>query len=243
MRPWFDRAFGPWYERLYPHRSAGEAERAVTGIAGFLPRTGILDVGCGAGRHLRALLDRGYDAVGLDRSAVLLARAESDPALHGRLLRGDMRQLPVAAAGVGALLSMFTSFGYFADRDAHLDLLREFRRVVPPGGILVLDYLNATAVRSGLVPRSTRTVDGHHVVEERRIESRATDHAVVKELTISREGTVVERYREEVALYERPELETMLGETSWTVRHVRGDYDGSPWGGDSPRLLVVAEAA
>ena len=199
MRPWYDRAFGPWYERLYPHRSPAEAERAVDGITPFLPRSGILDVGCGAGRHLRVLLARGFDAVGLDRSPVLLARAADDARLRGRLVRGDMRRLPVADASRGALLSMFTSFGYFADRSAHAAVLREFRRVTVPAGVLVLDYLNAPVVRRGLVPRSERPVEGHTVVEERSVVRRATDEAVVKELTISRNDTVVERYREEAS--------------------------------------------
>jgi SAM-dependent methyltransferase len=45
----------------------------------------VLDVGCGPGRHVRALVDRGVPALGLDisRAAVETARAGGAPAHHG----------------------------------------------------------------------------------------------------------------------------------------------------------------
>jgi len=240
MTSWFDRAFGPWYLRLYPHRDLAEARRAVTTLSRWLPGGRILDLGCGPGRHLTALAEAGFGAIGLDRSPHLLA-AIPDPDLRARVVRGDMRRIPFADRSFSAALSMFTSFGYFGSRDAHREVLVETARVVAPGGRLVLDYLNAPQVRDGLVPESRRTVSGHTVQERRHLEARPEGEVVVKELTISgADGAPVEAYREEVALYDRDQILGLLHGAGWREEHLLGDYDGAVWGPRTPRLLVVA---
>jgi SAM-dependent methyltransferase len=240
MTSWFDRAFGPWYLRLYPHRDLDEARHAVATLSPWLPEGRVLDLGCGHGRYLAALGEAGFAAFGLDRSRHLLG-AVTDPLLRRRTVRGDMRRLPFASGSFAAALSMFTSFGYFGSRETHRDVLAEAARVVAPGGRLVLDYLNAPQVRRGLVPESRRVVDGHTVSERRYLEDRPEGEVVVKELAIrDPEGAEVEAYREEVALYDRKQILRLLGEAGWREEHLLGDYDGGAWGPASPRLLVVA---
>ncbi len=243
MIAWYDRAFGPWYLKLYPHRNLEEAERAVGTIDGFLPSGGrCLDVGSGAGRHLEALRRRGFDAVGIDRSSALLAEASERRPARDRLVRGDMRRLPFPDRAFDAVLSMFTSFGYFESRAAHARLLIEFARVARPDAVLVLDYLNAPEVRRGLVPRSSRRVEGYLVEERRRILTRSDDEAVVKELTIvGSDGDPEERYHEEVALYDRDTLIALCAGAGWRERVSLGNYGGASWTPESPRLLLVAD--
>jgi hypothetical protein len=153
-----------------------------------------------------------------------------------------MRRLPLEDGAVSAVLSMFTSFGYFGSQAAHEALLREFARVVRRGGKLVLDYLNAPLLRASLVPASEREVDGYRVRERRRIERGAGTETVVKELKVeTAEGEPVEAYREEVALYDPQTVESMLAATGWSVVDRLGDYHGSPWSPGSPRALFRAE--
>ena len=78
MAEWFEEWFGEEYLQLYPNRDDADAERAVALIRRTLPwRSGwrTLDVGCGAGRHARALEAEGARPFGLDLSARLLRRA------------------------------------------------------------------------------------------------------------------------------------------------------------------------
>jgi len=243
MPAWYDRAFGPWYLRLYPHRDHDEAARAMAALLRFLPVSGtLLDVGCGPGRHLTVLRRLGFAVAGLDRSPALLAEAGRDPALRGRLVRGDMRALPFSGGAFAAVLSMFTSFGYFADSAAHARLLAEYARVVAPEGRLVLDVAGASWLRATLVPETVREVEGHRVRERRRLERTEDGEQVVKEVEIDdAEGRVIERYREEVALYERPRLLDLLSRAGWRERASLGDYDGSAWRHDAPRLIIVAD--
>ncbi len=243
MLPWYDRAFGPWYLKLYPHRDRGEADRALEALAPFLPAAGpVLDLGCGSGRHLRGLGVRGLGVFGLDRSRTLLAAAAADGLLRGRLTHGDMRRLPFRGGTFSAVLSMFTSFGYFESAEVHLHLLAEMARVARPGGALLLDYLNAPQLRTALEPRTERVVgEGFRVTELRHIELEGGEERVVKEVAITEAGGgLVERYAESVALYDAPRLLEMLREAGWREQALLGDYAGGPWSAASPRLIVVA---
>ena len=58
MTAWYEHAFGREYLALYPHRDDTEAERDVRSIIDLIvPNKDepLLDLGCGAGRHLVAL--------------------------------------------------------------------------------------------------------------------------------------------------------------------------------------------
>ncbi len=131
-REWFRDWFGEEYLALYPHRDEREAREAVDlfrDVALPAAPSRILDLACGAGRHLRELRDVGFEAIGLDLSLTLLrsarSTAEADP-----LVRGDMRKLPFADAAFDGLTSFFTSFGYFADPVDDRRVLLEMERVL-----------------------------------------------------------------------------------------------------------------
>src|SRR5262249_29737229 len=59
----------------------------------------LLDVACGTGRATRAVLDRGYEATGLDISPALLDIAHRELSIpQERLVCGDATQLPFSEA-------------------------------------------------------------------------------------------------------------------------------------------------
>jgi 2-polyprenyl-3-methyl-5-hydroxy-6-metoxy-1,4-benzoquinol methylase len=65
--------------------AAGSAPARHFPIA-FTPGSRVLDVGCGSGRDLQALLDAGYDARGIDATQEMLREAKNNyPTLATRL--------------------------------------------------------------------------------------------------------------------------------------------------------------
>ena len=58
-------------------------------LAGAVARKDVLDVGCGPGRHARALLDRGARVTGIDVSDEMVASARENCAGRGRFFRAD----------------------------------------------------------------------------------------------------------------------------------------------------------
>lgn len=237
---WFDAAFRGAYLDVYAHRDEESARREIAWVARKLDAAAgpVLDAGCGAGRHARALVSAGFQVVGLDRSGELLATAGS----HARgplYVEADFRSLPFKAAGFAGVVSLFTAFGYFDDAGNRRQL-SEVRRVLRPGGTYVLDFLNAGRVRATLVPRSERELDGRRIVEARAVRA----GRVEKDVEIfAADGAKLCGWRESVRLYDREELRARLAASALAVRGEHGDLAGSPFSDESPRLVLVAEAA
>lgn len=112
-----------------------EAELASDVILRHLPRgVLVLDAGCGTGKWPILLRRHGWRAVGVEISADACALARrDDPELP--LLRADARLAPVRTAAVDAVLSLGV---VEHDERGPEEGLRELRRMLRPGGTLVL---------------------------------------------------------------------------------------------------------
>ncbi len=243
---WVIEAFGAWYPVVYPHRDAAEAVRLVRTLEAAVRLEGrqLLDVGCGAGRHLAEFRRAGAHPTGLDLSEALLAEARSFRDESGGdwpLLRGDMRALPVESAAFDGVTSLFTSFGYFsAERDRQV--AGEWARVLRPGGFHVLDFLNRERVLAHPNPESERVSAGWRIREERRIEDGPSPR-VVKRVRVepASGGAAVADYEERVALYGLEDLRGVLASAGLRSRDPWGDYGGESFDpAESPRLILVS---
>lgn len=97
----------------------------------------VVDVGCGPGHVTAYLRGLGVDAFGIDLSPGMVEVARRDhPGL--RFAVGSMTDLPLPNASVGALLA-FWSLIHIPD-DTVPTVLGHFRRVVRPGGPLLLGF-------------------------------------------------------------------------------------------------------
>lgn len=242
--PWYRSWFGEEYLKLYPHRDHEEARDAVALLAKCVhPGSGTpaLDLACGAGRHLRALVGAGFRPVGLDLSLPMLREARG--LVEGvPLVRGDMRTLPFAPASFPVVASFFTSFGYFETEREDRRVLQEIRRVLARRGHVLMDFLNAEQVRRTLVPRDETNVEGRLVVQERAL--REGGRVVEKRIRIrERDGRPVRSYLERVRLYGPEELEALLHAEGLRVVDRFGDYEGRPFTRQAPRVILLARAA
>jgi SAM-dependent methyltransferase len=116
---------------------------AAARLVGCEPGALILDAGCGNGRHALPLASAGYRVVAFDRSAPLLAagRRAAGRARWPRFVRGSYANLPFDAGRFDAILSLGTALGYLGDHGDQRALC-EFRRVLIPGGRLVIETLH-----------------------------------------------------------------------------------------------------
>lgn len=105
----------------------------------LLPRSrGVtVDIGCGEGRLTRILRERGYRVVAIDRSPTLIRLArEADPSGDYRL--GGAEDLPLADGEADLAVASMT----LHDLEQLDQALRETRRVLGPGGVLVASVLH-----------------------------------------------------------------------------------------------------
>ena len=164
-----DRIFLETTRRLAPRKFAQEDVRIALELAQVEPGKPVADLGCGYGRHLRELAQFGHRAIGVDRSALLLAEAcKEEP--RAMLIRGDLRALPLHQGCLSAAFCFYSSMFLGSEEDAALALV-EAARVLRSGGTLILTTDNPLRLARNPEAQFEEEVPGlGHVSEESRFD-------------------------------------------------------------------------
>ena len=134
---WYETPLGRLVDRLEKEAVFALVPDGAGGLA--------LDLSCGTGHYALALAGRGFRVVGLDVSEPMLrvARAKSAQArLDVSWLRADASALPFRGAAFD-LATVILGLEFVRDPPVVLD---EARRVLRPGGRLVVAILNRTGL-------------------------------------------------------------------------------------------------
>lgn len=141
MSPGYD----VWAERYDGPNPAVDADEVeVQDMLAELPRGVALDAACGTGRHSRHLVDRGFEAIGVDANRMMLERAEAKVP-EGDFRLGDVTALPVDDGAVDVVVCSL-ALTHVADLGA---AVAEFARVVRPGGTVILSDMHPVSVSFG----------------------------------------------------------------------------------------------
>ena len=98
----------------------------------------ICDLGCGPGQVARYLQSRGAKTCGIDLSAEMVKRAQAlNPEI--RFQQGNMLELSNIASGIFGGIAAFYSIIHIP-REQVMGALREMKRVMRPGGVLLLAF-------------------------------------------------------------------------------------------------------
>ncbi|HEX9124208.1 MAG TPA: class I SAM-dependent methyltransferase [Actinomycetota bacterium] len=123
-----------------------------------LPPGRALDLGCGTGTNVVYLARHGWEAVGVDFSALAIERAKGKTAgLEGvSVLRGDVTRL--SALGVDGPFDLVLDIGCFhgIGRDRRADYVREVTRVARSGAMCLVWAFGARGMRRWLSMGVTR---------------------------------------------------------------------------------------
>ena len=198
----------------------------------------VLDLCCGPGRHGRHLVKKGMAVVGVDSSRFLLREALTK--VNGvHLVEGDMRHIPLKPV-CDAVINLFTSFGFFDDKD-NRDVLKEIATVLKPGGRFLLDYWNPYVVFQLDQTRNWWWAsESTLALAEVRYDAESgqlSDYRTVIQFPDGKVNKSVNRVR----FYFPTELKAVLEPLGLMVRAVYGDFDYRPFAADARRMITVAE--
>lgn len=242
MPQWFEDE-SLWVE-TYPYMfspsriAAAEDEiEPLLRLVGKSPRT-ILDLCCGPGRFAVPLARRGFQVTGVDRTAFFLDKARERAAAEGvaiEWVQEDMRTFARPEA-FDLALSMFTSFGYFDDKDEDLTVLRNIYASLRPGGVLVMDVVGKEVLASSFEPvRSRKHADGSVVIDRREVLADWT--RVRMEWTIVK-GDAVRIFTIDHTVYSGQELKDRLETAGFDDIELYGSIEGAPYDREAERLIA-----
>jgi SAM-dependent methyltransferase len=244
-REWFRSFFDAAYVEVLidekpPRQTRTEVNFMLRALR--LPsRAKVLDVACGYGRHAGELARRGFRVVGVDLSRAMLAEARrrfaENPAL--RFVRRDMRRIDYRG-DFDAVVSFYTSFGYFTRADNER-ALRRMARALRPGGKVLIDHRDPSY--DARLPRRLwhRSGSKRFVLEERQFDRRTKTTECTQLVVTAGEPWVVER-RFRLQEFSLLEWRRMLRRVGLRFLRAYSGYDGRRYRPASTgRLIVVAE--
>ena len=131
----------------------GRLRREMPGLVARLREVGarrVLDLGCGTGRHVRALLDEGFDAYGADVSEDMLRQARAHVGDAERLVAWRLGDPPPAALEQAepfdAVIALGNVWSLLPDPEDVAAAGSAARSLLRPGGVVVLG-LKAVSIR------------------------------------------------------------------------------------------------
>jgi SAM-dependent methyltransferase len=230
----------PWFTLFAESILDEQTAEEIAFLTEHLPRsryTRIADLCCGTGRHASELANRGYDVVGIDRSAVALEKAKiwqnqkpsSDVTYHEQ----DMREFTAVPGTFDAVVCLWQSFGYFDD-ETNRDILQQINAKLTPEGRFVLDIYNRRFFEERLETREF-VKDGVTVTEQK---SMVDDRLTVRLSYEDRETVDVFEWQ----LYTPENIREVVGEVGFQclISCTGYDEDQSPTPA-TPRMQFVFE--
>jgi ubiquinone/menaquinone biosynthesis C-methylase UbiE len=246
-KEWFeDEAF--WRE-LYPFmfsaRRIAEADGQMAKVLALAKPAGkaVLDLCCGPGRCSIALAKRGFRVTGVDRTAYLLNKARAKARAAGvsvEWVQKDMRDF-VRPGAFGLVISMFTSFGYFDDKQEDVTVLGNMFASLQPGGACLIEMLGKERLAKVLQATTSNDLpDGTVVVERHKIFDDWT--RIGNEWLILRNGRV-KTFKFHHTIYSGQELRDRMEWAGFVDVKLYGNLDGDEYGPDAERLIAVGRKA
>lgn len=244
QREWFDdEAF--WrelYPFMFPTKRFTDTPDQIRKVLLLTKPAGktALDLCCGPGRCAMALAKEGFRVTGVDKTTFLLGKARAKArAAKAKIewVQSDMRDF-VRPGAYDLALSMFTSFGYFADKRQDLHVLRNVFTSLRPSGVFLLDVMGKERLAKILLATSSEVLpDGTLLVERREIFDDWT--RIRCEWILLRKGRA-RTHRFHHTIYSGQELRDRLEQAGFSEVRLYGDLDGAPYGPNAQRLIAVA---
>ncbi len=202
--------------------------REIDLICELLPirrRHRILDLCGGHGRHSFELCARGFlNCTLVDYSPALIRHARKQAEArqcHLECIRSDARKTGLPSGRFHHVLLLGNSLGYVQDPDADHGILAEAYRLCHPGGWLLVDVADGSAIRKNFAPKAWHEIDPDMVVC--RMRELQGDTVCAREMVLSKETGLIRDKTYAIRIYEAPALAVLLEDAGFLQVAVRMD--------------------
>jgi len=235
----FDGHAPAYMENVFTKNTLAEVDFIIEELK-LSPRSRILDIGCGTGRHSVELAKRGYSVTGVDLSSGMLAEAKEAAGKAGvevEWIHADATQFKPERLYDAAICLCEGAFGLLGKNDDPLEqglsILHNIKRALKPDSKLIMTVLNGLA----LIRKYS----------QEDVEKGVFDPVALAE-TYPMEYDTPEG-KKSLMVRERgftpTELKLMLGQTGFEVNHIWGGTAGK-WGRrkidlDEIEIMVIAK--
>jgi SAM-dependent methyltransferase len=244
MTEWFaeESFWETFYDIMFPEArfdASGEQVEQIQALTNFEGRD-VLDLCCGPGRLSVLLAKRGFSVTGVDLSPFLLGKARQRADADGAVVEWveeDMRNF-VRPGAFDLVINAFTSFGYFDDKTEDVRVLRNVFESLRDEGVLVIEILGKEYLAKVFQPTvSMTTEDGSVWIQRHEI---FDDWSRIRNEWILVQGERARSFEFHHTVYSAQELKDRLREAGFAETRAYGGLDGSEYGPDANRLVLVA---
>jgi SAM-dependent methyltransferase len=247
MAEWFEseRFWVDLYPFLFPEQkfqTAGEEIDKIVALTGFQGRR-VLDLCCGPGRHTVVLAKKGYIVTAVDRTPFLLKKAQKRAQAEGvsvEWVLDDMRNF-VRPDTYDLVVNLFTSFGYFDEKQDDIKVLQNVYASLKGGGVCVLELAGKEILARIFGPTSAeRLPDGSMLVQCHEIFDEWT--RIRNEWILIKDGKATS-FKFHHTIYSGQELKDRLLQAGFSKVRLFGNLDGEEYGLAAQRLIATAVKA
>lgn len=242
----------PWHEQdkfwedvegvLFPRQRRADAAKEVEQIVALMNlKTGmaVLDLCCGVGRHSLEFARRGFRVTAVDRTRKYLDSASGQARTENldiEFVHEDMRNFARQEA-FDAVINIFTSFGYFEDRQDDSRVAEHILFSLKKGGTFIIDMMGKEILARIFEKRGWSEQDGILILEEREIKDSWA--WMENRWILIKDGRRIE-HRLSHRLYSAEEMRYLLEKCGFSGSMAYGDLAGNPYDHTARRLVTFA---
>lgn len=195
----------------------------------------ILDLGCGTGRIAIKLAERGYRVTGVDwnKTAINLAKENDNKSLVN-FIHEDYHELNYKSK-FHCVLSWYTSFGYFSDKENN-ELLNRVFSALKSDGLFILDHPNRDRVLGKFQKDIVEEYNNAIMIDERTFNP--LNGFLYQNRTFIINGEI-RRLQYKIRLYTPSEFISILTLTGFRDVVVK-DEKNEDFNIDSKRMVIIA---
>lgn len=241
-KDWWKKFFGEEYINIWSEKYIVNTKKEVDFIIKSLKlrkKDKILDLGCGHGRHAIALAKKGFKITGVDYSSYSLNLAKKlikNKRLKLKLFKKDMRKIDFKEK-FDVVLNIFTSFGYFSDKDNER-VIKNISWALKKKGRFFIDLMNLYYILRNYKEKDWQEGKNWKMLIERRFDPLTSRNYDYRTIFMKNKTKKLDDF---LRFYSFNELKELLNKYGLRFKKVFGSFEGDKFSLDSKRMIIISE--